>query len=162
MLINLDYLANRRSIVAGALVAGALLVGCGGDSDDSPAAGDARGDNAAAADSEDGITRAEFIRRANAICDTAVQDFNRKVSKGELEDIAEVAVATLENEVEQIESLGAPAGDAKQVEALVSDASEAIELLESGENRGDQVGTALRSAEKRAAGYGIDSCFLSS
>jgi len=148
-------------MAVGVLIGWALLAGCGGGDDGDLAAGETGG-NASTIDSGEGITRDEFVERANGICRTAVKDFRRDVRENGLERYLEFVHATLEDEVTQIEALGAPAGDEDQVEGIVREARQTIDLIESKEEGWTiKANEALPRAEERAADYGIGACFIS-
>src|SRR5690242_14940555 len=95
-----------------------LVAGCGGSS-------------------EEELTKSEFVKQGNAICTQAAK--NREKAVFELlknanpqggqkvirKEAAETALPFYEEAAEQLDSLGAPAGDEAKVEALVTAMEEA-------------------------------------
>lgn len=108
------------SAIAVLVALAALVGGCGGGDDTT--------------DETVTLTKAEFIKQGDAICKEANEeneseaeefaeenDFTlEKASKEQLEEaVAEVLVPSLNKQVEELDALGAPAGDEDQVEEII-------------------------------------------
>jgi hypothetical protein len=142
-------------LLLGILALALLAAGCGG--------GD--GDDASA---ETAITKAEFVKQGNAICQKATEKFSRQ-AEALLEELgadespgdrpATDLVSLLETEADEIRALGAPAGDEAEVDAILSGIEQTADSLESGEGSGDGT-SAYAQAEKPADAYGLDACPL--
>lgn len=175
------------ALLIAALAAATLLAACGdngatpdqGGSDSAPASSDA---GLADSDSESSspatpenktIAKAEFVRKANAICDVTVARITKqafpeieKASKGSAEEqasveaeLAETIVApALRDQLEQIAALGTPPGDADQIEVIF----EAIEKIGAeAEKASEEVvkrGGAFSDSSRVAENYGLTSC----
>lgn len=150
---------SKRLIVllAGVLSLGLLVAGCGGGSD------------------EEGLTKAEFIKQADAICEQAnealegeTKDYaeengipiDREPSDEVKEElVVEVIVPNVEGQAEEISALGAPSGDEETIDELV----EGIETA-AGETaddpstviEGDEA--AFAEVNKLASDYGLKVC----
>ena len=122
------------AMLAGALAI-AVVVGCGGGSDSS-------------SDSSS-LTKAEFIKQADAICakggellNKEVEDFgeendidpNKTTKEQQEELITEIVAANVQSQVDEIRTLGAPSGDEAQVETMLDTVEEGVEELESKPN----------------------------
>lgn len=143
------------SVVLVTIAAVLLIVGCGGSSQE-------------ATDNNATTARADFIKKANAICRRENAAFNAKaasvlrhaakqpeiVTKREL---VKVAVApTFEKEIEDIRAVQMPPEDKKQVAAILSAMHRAVVQLERNPlSRGPYP---YRGVEDLAAGYGLSDC----
>ena len=113
---------NRASlaVLAALIVLAAFAAGCGGGDDDT--------------DTDATLTKAELIEQGDAICEKANEqsedeaeefakenDFSlERPTKEQLEEaVSEILVPSLNRQVKELDALGAPAGDEKQVEAIV-------------------------------------------
>lgn len=128
---------NRGSVVGmlGALVAlVALIAGCGG--------GDST--TGATTTSEAPLTKAEFIRKGDAICQTGNEastteieqfakenGFGSEPSKAQFEEVVtEVLVPNLAQQADELDALVPPAEDKDRTEAIVASVREAITEIE--------------------------------
>src|SRR5688572_28412420 len=120
-----------RGSLAG-LIAAAALMGCGGDEDDP--------DEFSPVVSEP-LTKVEFLRRAEEIChsseariEAAADDLvtsRRDPAPAEVERIAlSLVVPALETEVSAIRAVGPPAGDEREVEAILKATEQGIAAIE--------------------------------
>jgi hypothetical protein len=113
------------SILVGVLAAGLIAAGCGSS--------DKSGEKSS-------ITKAEFVKKGNAICaqgnkeiETQGQkvfgkDPNKKPSKAKLEEFANtVLLPSVEDQVNKIRALGAPKGDEAKVKAILDAADQGIQ-----------------------------------
>jgi hypothetical protein len=117
------------ALLAGVVAAALAVAGCGSGGDEVTASS---------------LTKAEFIKKADAACkkseDQIQADFaayakkHKDITKPTEADYAElidvVLVPNVEQEVEDIRSLGAPSGDEDQVEAMLDALDEGIERAE--------------------------------
>ena len=114
------------------LVGAVLVAGCGGGED--------------TADADVSLTKAEFIKRGEALCEEAVEQREEKIerfakennftfataSQKQLEEALVVAVIpALNQEAEGLEGLGAPEGDEKQVEEVIASLEGVVAKIES-------------------------------
>lgn len=119
------------------------------------------------------ITKAEFTKQANAGCKEHTKERDElfkqvsseidpsEVTRADQEDlISEVLLPPFEKDIENLKSLGAPAGDEQQVEEIIKAMEDAVKDVEA------KPLVALRSssqfAEARAAAvkYGLDDCVI--
>jgi hypothetical protein len=132
-------------------------VGCGGGS------GDTTSD----------ITKAQFVKKANAICAdfekkraaAVEEDFNSKLADAEKLDselkelgekiVKERLIPLLKEQQEELESLGAPAGDEDKVEAMTANLGKAIGEMEDADFEEVLGGNQLDPFEREATGYGL-------
>ena len=138
-----------------ALVALFAFAGCGGGDDTTQ------------------LTKAEFTKQANAGCKEHSKERDElfkkvtseldasEVTRADQENlIDEVLLPPFEKDIENLKSLGAPAGDEQQVEEIIKAMEDAIKNVE------EKPLVALRTnsqfAEARAAAvkYGLDDCVI--
>ncbi len=125
-------------LVCAAAIA-ALFAGCGGDSDDSSASS---GNEVTVTTSS--LSKPEFIKQASAACERQRKNIaNESIgylvkheTKGATrEDEAEsfakmtkvVIIPIIENEIAEIQKLGAPSGDEDEIEAFLTSEQEGID-----------------------------------
>lgn len=150
---------NRASLaVLAALVALAAIVGgCGGDDD---------------SDTADSLTKAELIKEGDAICEKANKqsekeaeefakenDFSlERPSKKQLEEaVTEILVPSLNQQVEELDALGAPEGDEEQVEEIIVSLEGASEEIEKDPSLVFEP-TVLKEPAQLAEDYGFEVC----
>jgi hypothetical protein len=145
------------TLAAGILAVAVVVAGCG-------SSGDAQTE----------ISRAEFVRQANALChDTEVRlkagiarllagnepSNGREVVKAEAEVGRKVLIPAMEDQAEKIEALGAPNGDAAKVHAIVRATEEGLGKAEKHPERAVKDGTeAFGKANRLARAYGLSAC----
>lgn len=116
------------------------------------------------------ITKAEFLRKGNAICAAGNKEINaqgkkifgknRKPTKAQLKQFAtQVLVPSVEKQVNQIKALGAPAGDEAKVKAILDAADQGVakgkqDPLVLVKDSGDP----FKRANKLARDYGLNVC----
>lgn len=142
--------------VAGLLIVALLAVaGCGGG------------------DETTSLTKAEFTKQANAACkehskerDELFKKVSNELDPSEVTRkdqemlISEVLLPPYEKNIESLESLGAPEGDEKEIEALIEAMEGSVEKVEA------QPLVALRTTSQfaepnaLAKNYGLDDCVL--
>lgn len=151
---------NRASLaVLAALVAlAAIVAGCGGG-DDSDTSGDS-------------LTKAEFIKQGDAICEKANKqseaeaekfskenDFSlERPSKEQLEEaVTEILVPNFNRQVEDLKALEAPEGDEEQAEEIISSLDDAAAEIEEDPSLvfEEQV---LKEPAELAEDYGFEVC----
>jgi len=184
------------ALIAGALLVGLLAAGCGGDDDDGASAGAATteaasdgdaGSTGGDADSDstggdaDGdsaetktIPKAEFVKRANAICRSTLEKITSEVfpvlekSVDKSEDakaaaeaslVPTVLVPGLQAEIDEIRALGVPSGDEEQVEAFLGAVQEIVDQGKADpESLGSSAVEPYAEAAALADKYGLISC----
>jgi hypothetical protein len=111
--------------LAAILIAGLVAAGCGSSNENSSS-------------STPTPTKAEFLKKGNAICKKGNQQIGKsartlfpnkgaKPTKAELTKFAnDTLIPSVQSQINQIRSLGAPAGDKAQVNAIVSSAQSAL------------------------------------
>ena len=106
-----------------------------------------------------GLSKAEFVQQANAICKKARQEASKKAFEGPGEAFT-VTVATLLNkEANEIGALDGPSEDASQIDAIVSGARKAAKTMEE-KKEYTEAEAPLVEVEKLAGEYGLDECLL--
>lgn len=132
-----------------------LVAGCGGSSETTAP-----------------ISKAEFVKKANAICVAGQERLNagfqaitneqsavRPLAVEEQEWVNRIIVPSISREVAEIRNLGAPAHDNGQVEALLAAIEDGLRKVQE-----DPKAVLATSAEKfakatkRATAYGLDAC----
>jgi hypothetical protein len=146
------------AMLAGALAI-AIVAGCGGGSDSSS--------------SSSSLTKAQFIKQADAICEKGDKETNKEVeafveennvdtnkptTKQQEEVITEVVAPNVQGQAEQISELGAPSGDEKKIEAMVDAVEEGVEEIESDPKTLIEGKNPLGKGSKLAKEYGLKSC----
>ena len=152
---------KKASLVVLALVA-AIVAGCGG-SDDS---------GSETTEATVTLTKAEFIRQGDAICEeaneqneTEAEEFAEdngftleKATDEQLEEaITEVLVPSLNQQVEDIAALGAPQGDEEQVEKIVVSLEGGAGEIEDEPSLAFE-GDPLKESSRLAKDYGFEVC----
>jgi hypothetical protein len=144
--------------------------GCGGDegtSDPDPV-------DTAPAEAPAAIAKPEFVKQANAICAKTNQeliktseDFTKEKNLSEssqptdaqLGELTNLVMPAINQQVEELRALGAPAGDEAEVDAILS----AVEVaIEEGEQDPATIygadGGAFARANRLAVAYGLEKC----
>jgi hypothetical protein len=153
----------RASATTVLVVLLALVAGCGDDD-----SGDGTTTTTTA------LTKKEFVREANRICTRtddklarASRQFFADAPRGEeappeeVEQFGEKTVyPTIQDEIDRIRALGAPAGDEDQVEALLDAAQRGLDTLKDHPDQVPKGGAApaFNEADKLAGNYGLDQC----
>lgn len=129
------------SVLIAALAASVLIAGCGGGGNSSASSSGAN-TSASSTATEGSLTRSEFIKRGDAICEKAhkrifnrarayrvahANELNRlKPIPREERVIRVLVLPTVIKEAEGLESLGAPKGDEEQIKSLVAGIEAAV------------------------------------
>ncbi|HKH64487.1 MAG TPA: hypothetical protein VKA35_03385 [Solirubrobacterales bacterium] len=150
-----------------ALVALALAVaGCGGGDDST-------GSTEVSVNAD--LTKAQFLQQANAICAKANQELDQEIEEfakehnlgGKKEPTKEVLAEAAEEillpsatrQVEEIRDLGAPAGEEKAVDKILTAAEKAVEESEEDPAKAAlSTGGPFTDANKLASDYGLKRC----
>jgi hypothetical protein len=145
-------------VIVAALALAAFAVGCGGSSEATTVP----------------LSKAQFIKRADAICWRARQRFNALyqpfvkkygLPEGKRRSLAEYAEAvktalapSVEWEVKEIRALGAPRGESRTVDAILAAVESGLEAVE--RHPGVQADPEKQFAEshKLARAYGLTIC----
>jgi len=154
----------RRVTPALLVIALALAAaGCGDDDDSS-----------SSTTTTTALTKTEFIREANRICkqqdkkiERASQQFFADAPNDEEPPPKEVAqfgektvFPAIQDEIDRVEALGAPAGDEDQVKAMLDAAKSGLADLEAHPDQLEKGGIAssFEEYQKLASAYGLDEC----
>lgn len=157
---------KKASLVVLALVAlAAIVAGCS-DGDDSGSG------TTAATEATETLTKAEFIKQGDAICEEANQQNEteaeefaedngftlEKATDEQLEDaITEVLVPSLNQQAEDIAALGAPQGDEERVEKITASLEEGAGEIEDEPSLAFE-GEPLKESSRLADDYGFKVC----
>jgi hypothetical protein len=141
------------AIIGGVMAIALIAAGCGSDN--------------STTDSTASLTKAEFVKQGNAICDAGNKEINAgfeetlpkgKPSKAELDEAMEtVLIPSVTKQVEEIRALGAPEGEEEAVEDFLVGAEEE---LEKGEEEPASLATeaSFNKTSKEAKAIGLTSC----
>lgn len=143
---------GRGMVALAAVVAAAVGAGCGSSDDE-------------------GLSKAEFVKQADAICakgDKRIEAVAEKTfAGGKQPDKAEItkfisdtALPETRKQIEGIEDLDPPKDDEDEVNAITDAANEAIEKIEANPELGAQEGAddPFAKATKLAREYGLKDC----
>jgi len=123
-------------------------------------------------DDEASITKAEFTKQANAICekssDERVAEFRARASVKGLgndqsreEAVVEAFIEPFEEMIGELEDLGAPEGDEEKIEAIFNSMEQGVSDLEKDPlvvfESEEQM---FNEANKLASEYGLTSCIV--
>ncbi len=157
-----------RGAIAALAVAGALVVGgCGGGDDGEEI-------------TTSSLSRAEFIAKADAICDKGqrqvernfgdyakktdlqITQITKKPTKEQVNElVGTVLIPAIEQEITQIRALGAPAGDEDKIEAMLEAMEDGIETAKDlPQTVLEQTGVAFGISSRLAKEYGLTTCGL--
>jgi hypothetical protein len=163
------YVSTRGPIALLAIVLAAALIvaGCGGGGSDSTATG-SDGDSSAS------LSKAEFIKEADAICKEggkqAQSEFaaflkESKIPEGkeptdaQWEEIGtQILAPVLQQQVDEIRQLGTPAADEAQIEIFLEGVDKAVEEVEEKPVIAKEPSELLADAHRTIKGYGFKVC----
>jgi septal ring factor EnvC (AmiA/AmiB activator) len=131
--------------LAAALLA-ALIVGCGGSSEAAP------------------LKKSQFVKQADEVCastqkERAEQSDELAESEDSEEDLMRALLEPVENMTDELADLGPPAGQEKEVEAIIAAYEKGISKLEADPGASD-VPLAFDQANQLAADYGLTDCVI--
>jgi hypothetical protein len=153
------------ALLAGILAVALILVGCGGDSSDS---------SSEDSDSTASLSKAEFIKQADAICKEggkkAQSEFvafteEKKTPEGKEPTTAQweeigtrILAPALQQQADEIRQLGVPSGDDDQIEEFLDGVDEAVEKVEESPETAKEPAKLLDDAHQAIKGYGFKVC----
>jgi hypothetical protein len=131
------------------LVIALFAVGCGGGgSDGSGSGGSSDGDETSGGDETASLSKAEFVKQADAVCKKGSEEVraefaaylkenkikeigegneSKAEAEGRIEEVIEAAIPTLRQQLDGIRALAAPTANEAQVNAYLEAAEEGIE-----------------------------------
>jgi len=137
-----------------------IVVGCGGG-------GDSSSDSAS-------ISKARFVKQADAICEKGTKENQaefeefakenglsekKEPTKAQQEEaVTEIVAPGVQKQIEEIDALGAPEGDEKQVEAIVAAVEDGVEEIEDDPAALTEGENPLAKGSKLAKEYGLQAC----
>lgn len=143
---------QRLAALIAALAFAAALAGCGG------------GDDGITTSS---LSKAEFTKQANAICEEAREKalaYRPPNEQGSEKQIVTASIQggilpEIQRAMEEVRELGAPEGDEDQVEAVIAGNEEHVEAAE-GKSFGSltEMEEVFKPTVAKARAYGIDAC----
>jgi hypothetical protein len=145
--------ARLTLLLVGALAIAALVAGCGGGNDSSSSTTVATSS----------LSKAQFVKKANAICEQGRTKFVNYLSKEVAlpEAIVDVVAPTLEEVTSEIRELGAPKGGESQVEAFLASMQRGTEEMVAKRETAkvlSDIEPPFEESAKLAAKYGLDHC----
>lgn len=169
MIRAVEYLSRPLGLLAITAVGIAFFAGCGSDSD-----GDSGAGSEGTTIETSSLTKAQFIKRADQICDQVSEDLlgpiysymKRHASKSKSEEeltaeaVRKVVVPQVEAEIEEIRALGAPAGDEEQIEEFLIADQRSVDSLKARRQLSlvPDVDNAFKQSKTLARAYGLKSC----
>jgi hypothetical protein len=155
----------RILALLGAALAVALVAGCGSSDDSTTAGGDEGGS----------LTKAEFVKQADAICakggkeiNAGFEEFTQEKGISETkappkdvqeEAVEEILIPSIGRQIDEVKALGTPAGDEGELDEVIG-AEE--EVLEEGEENPlamiNGESAKEKEANKLASDYGLKVC----
>lgn len=162
------FLSTRVFVLGVAIAVAAIAAGCGssgsGGSTESAGSGEITVETGS-------LSKADFIKKANAICEANQQEFQQKLalatknnasqsdpSAMATEMVDEGLVPIYEGQIEQISALGAPKGDEDLVAAYLEAIQEGLESAHANPIKTVQRLTPFGKAIVRAKAYGLRVC----
>jgi len=149
----------------------------GGSSSDKPGASSGSGGKSSGQTStpSGGLSKAEFVKRANAICEKGKKRSLAKMAayvrkeKGDsgqpnpallVKAVKAVFIPGVEAQIKEIRALGAPSGDEETVEAFLASLEEGVDAAKeaSGGSAGAAFGQGFKRSAKLAREYGLNGC----
>jgi hypothetical protein len=128
-----------------ALTAALFLIGCGGGSNSQ-------------------LSKAEFIKQGNAICQKSSKkrtaEFSAQAEDLSTEQIVmKITLPSMREIAERLDELGAPEGDEERIEAIVTGIEDGVDKSEQ-QIKKDPEGfeTYVAPAERQAVEYGLKDC----
>jgi basic membrane lipoprotein Med (substrate-binding protein (PBP1-ABC) superfamily) len=148
------------AVLAAAAAILLIVAGCGGGSDSSS--------------ESSSITKAQFIKQADAICakgnkenEAEFEKFakekglseKKEPTKAQQEEaISEIVGPGVQKQIEEIDALGAPEGDEGKIEAMIDAVEEGVEEIEENPAALVEGKNPLAKGSKLAKEYGLKTC----
>jgi hypothetical protein len=164
---------SKRSTSLSLLCLAVILGGCGESGSDARTDA-AHGHNGDITTHATGITKAIFVKKADAIClaarERSSEEFQIYLTKNQVpsagpgmlakaHDVVNTILApALELQVKKISNLGAPATDVAQVNEILVAMEQGVERMKEQPLQFIQKGIALNRASKLAGAYGLTVC----
>lgn len=152
-----------RFLIVGALAAGLIAAGCGSDDNtDKQSFGTSVGSA-----STSSLSKAEFIAQAGAICESSNQQLNQagqalgpNPTPEEVDSfVSDNLVPSIQQQIDDIGALGAPAGDEQTVTAILDAADSALQQIEADPTLITGNGSdPFAQANQLADDYGLAAC----
>jgi hypothetical protein len=146
------------------LIVAAFLAGCGSDSSSNASATD---------EAATPLSKAEFVKQADAICEQGLKNKDEAVSAALQEQAAQAQSAPTAQEtaelveetvlpayskaVDQLSQLGVPKADEAKVEKMMGEFEAAVKAVEADPAKATK-SNPFESADKAAEAYGIKEC----
>jgi hypothetical protein len=145
-----------------ALLAAAVIAGCG-------SGGDSSASSVPTTVTTSSLGKAAFVKRANAICTQGTEKVEATAakassSKGQSSEASAEAfglafLSMVDRATAEIRELGAPQGDEEEVEAILGAMQEAAgSAKEKSDTSIEGLARRFRGSDKLASSYGIDGC----
>jgi len=121
---------------------------------------------------EEALTKAEFVKEANAICVSATKERTKILNElvkqvdpnqnlqAQQEQALKMVLPTYEGAAEKIDELGAPEGDEQKVDAIVVAMEGAADQARANPQTVVVSGIPFKEANELAAKYGLDACVI--
>lgn len=169
------YFLSIRGFYALAVALSALLLaaGCGSSGSSATDAEGSEGSSEVTVQTGS-LSKAEFIERADAICESnrsqfsrSFEAFNREHPVGEspasklswLNEVVDTVLMPIyEKQVDQLSSLGAPSGDEAQMAAFVNALQRQLDAIRDNPTLFAKTITPFKAAEGKARQYGLTGC----
>jgi hypothetical protein len=152
----------------------ALAAGCGSNSGNASNSTTVGGESTVAATHTGSLSKAEFTKKASAICvaahERSAEEFAKYSSENNVPSsgpgllakasdvVAKIFVPVYELQIEKISALGAPGGDLQQVNSLLIAMQQGIEGAREHPLQFIRRSTAFNRASKLATAYGLPAC----
>jgi hypothetical protein len=148
-----------------------IAAGCGGGNDQGTGSAASTGATSSPTSSKATLTKAEFIKQADAICEKTdkVQEAGLKAylqkkpeaqstKAGQSKMVLAVGLPPIQTEAEELAELGAPSGDEAKVAAIVDGIEKAVEKGEAEPGSLLTGSSPFTEVDKLAGEYGFKAC----
>lgn len=135
-------------------VAIGVLAGCGGGSSEGTTSSGSSGEAGA-------LTKSEFVKKADAVCDATNKKRQAMVNNGEGEIVSNT-VGALREDFDGIGQLDPPQGEEEEIEEILHTVRKTVQFLETKPLKVKLAERELFKAEKLVEEYGLKACLLPS
>jgi hypothetical protein len=157
----------RFMIALAAVIAGAVLAGCGGGDDSTTTVGatGTSGEQGAA------LSKSEFLAQGNAICEKGDKEIDAAGSKiftqsqapsqaTQEKFVTDTVVPNIQGQIDGLSALSPPSGDEDQVQAILDAAQSALDKVKADPSLITQQAQSdpFAEANRLAQAYGLDKC----